>query len=580
MDTSEPQAIPTTRLGYVRRTLARWFEVTTDSREHTLSVMLERHARDAPGYWLQLLLAMGIATLGLVLDSTGVVIGAMLIAPLMGPIVELGMGLATGSGFLAMRSTVRALGSVVVVVGGALIITASLPIHVVTREIAARTAPTVLDLFVALCCALAAAYAVVRPAVETASTAAGTAIGIALVPPLCVVGYGLGTQQVEVARGGGLLFTVNFSAIILFSVLWFRLLGFDTVPVKELEERLLSNGRGQRRMAGTARRLRDMFGARYGRVLRWVMPLMLVATVYFPLRGALEEMAWQARVRASVARLLSAVPMAQSAVRQVVAVERHSVTLRLIVIASPDAAADLERDLQARVAAVAGVVPTVTVTPVPDFESLRASASAVQLPSPVEAPTTLGFQDATHRLGETLRELWPTREAGVLLAWRIVPRGSGIEVELVHLGPPLGAAAPLLTRALRAATRVSLTAVNVAVARGQDAPAESGPRWLPALSDAVRIARHHNLSVCARRPDDATLALSPRLGAVLEAAVAILSALPEARRAMHADQGWGFTLQEGACPTPEPTPSPDAATAADATAPTDAPSTPAPPHPP
>lgn len=572
MDAADPLEVRAARpsLGFLRQRISSWFEVTVGSREHTLEAMLERHARDAAGYWLQVSLAMGIATLGLVLDSTGVVIGAMLISPLMGPIVELGMGLATGSGFLAMRSAVRTLGSVVVVVGGALIITASLPIHVVTREISARTAPTVLDLFVALCCALAAAYAVVRPAVETASTAAGTAIGIALVPPLCVVGYGLGTQQLGVARGGALLFTANFSAIILFAVLWFRLLGFDTVPVKELEERVLSNGRGHHRMASTARRLRGIFGARYGRVLRWAMPLVLVGLVYFPLRGALEEMAWQARVRAGIARLLSTLPMAQSAVRQVVAVERQSVTLRLIVIASPDAAAALERDLRARVAAVAGVVPSVMVTPVPDFTSLQASANAVQHPSPVEAPTTPGFQDTTLHLGEALRELWPAREAGALLQWRIVPRGGGNNLELVHLGPPLGAGAPLLTRALRATTRVDLSVVDIAVARSADAPAEEGPLWLSALGDAVRIAQRHNLAVCVRQPDDATLALSPRLGAVHEAAVAILSALPERQRSLRTDLAWGFALQQDACPTPAAQ-TPDAAVASDANAPADAP---------
>src|SRR5688572_13521671 len=76
------------------------------AREGVVQAMLHRNPREATGYWLQLVVAVGIATLGLVLGSTAVVIAAMLVAPLMGPIVGLGMGLAVGSPFLVLRSTV------------------------------------------------------------------------------------------------------------------------------------------------------------------------------------------------------------------------------------------------------------------------------------------------------------------------------------------------------------------------------------------------------------------------------------------------------------------------------------------
>lgn len=542
-------------VGPLRARLSSLFDVTHDSRERTVAAMLDRHARDSAAYWLQLLLAMGIATLGLVLDSTGVVIGAMLISPLMGPIVELGMGLAAGSGFLAMRSAVRAGGSVGVVVFGAMAVTALLPIHEVTREISARTSPTVLDLFVAQCCALAAAFAVVRPSVETASTAAGTAIGIALVPPLCVVGYGLGTRQAEVARGSALLFTANFSAIILFALLWFKLLGFDTVPVKELEERALSGDRGDRRMARTAQKLRDVFGARYGRVLRVVMPLVLVGAVYSPLRGALEEVAWQERVRAGLARMIAEAPVAQAAVRQVVVIERHTVALRLVVVSSPEQAERLERDLQNRVAALAGVVPSVTVTAVPDYASLRATAAVLQRPAVAEAPAPPTFDETARRVGEALREAWPTREAGPLLQWRLSPEGAGTAVEVTHLGAPLGAALPLLSRALSASVGVRLVARDIPLsAEAVTATTEEGARWLAALSVSVESARRYGLSLCARSPSLAALEARPDLAAIQEAARERLATLPAGRWVFSPSDGWSATLTAGHCPAEEATP--------------------------
>jgi len=73
--------------------------------------MLQPRSGDVAGYWLQLVIATLLATLGLALDSTAVVIGAMLIAPLMRPLVEVAMGLATGSAALTLRASVRTVSS-------------------------------------------------------------------------------------------------------------------------------------------------------------------------------------------------------------------------------------------------------------------------------------------------------------------------------------------------------------------------------------------------------------------------------------------------------------------------------------
>jgi uncharacterized hydrophobic protein (TIGR00271 family) len=185
------------------------------AREPLVASMMRRDAREATSYWFQLIVAVGIATLGLVLGSTAVVIGAMLVAPLMGPIVHLGMGLATGSPYLVLRSGLRVALSIAVATCGSALLTLLLPFHELNAELLARTSPTALDLLTAGFCALAGVYSALRPGSDTATTAAGTSIGISLVPPLCASGYGLGTGAWPVAGGAALLFLTNMVAIVL-----------------------------------------------------------------------------------------------------------------------------------------------------------------------------------------------------------------------------------------------------------------------------------------------------------------------------------------------------------------------------
>jgi uncharacterized hydrophobic protein (TIGR00271 family) len=163
------------RLANLTRRLQHWaaeaVHIDEAGRADTVVTMLANNARRAPGYWIQLVLATGIATLGLVLNSTAVVIGAMLVSPLMGPLVELGMGFAVGSSLLVMRASLRVLLSVGIAIAAAALITMSLPFQEITAEVSARAAPTLLDLLVAMFCALTAAYTTVRPGSDTTAAA-------------------------------------------------------------------------------------------------------------------------------------------------------------------------------------------------------------------------------------------------------------------------------------------------------------------------------------------------------------------------------------------------------------------------
>ncbi|MFL9840042.1 DUF389 domain-containing protein [Sphingomonas sp. ST-64] len=176
-------------------------------------------------YAFMTLMSAGIAVLGLLLSSPAVVIGAMLISPLMGPIIGLGFGLATFDWDEIRSACVSlALGVVIAVLFTALIVLVS-PIQNVTPEIAARTRPNLFDLLVAFFSALAGAYAMIR---GRAGTVVGVAIATALMPPIAVVGFGLATWNWTVFAGSLLLFGTNLITIAVAAAIVARLYGFGS----------------------------------------------------------------------------------------------------------------------------------------------------------------------------------------------------------------------------------------------------------------------------------------------------------------------------------------------------------------
>jgi uncharacterized hydrophobic protein (TIGR00271 family) len=169
------------------------------------------------------MMSAGIAVLGLLLSSPAVVIGAMLISPLMNPILGLGFSLAMFD-FAETRRSLTALvaGTIVAITFTAIIVLAS-PLKASTAEILARTRPNLFDLLVALFAALAGTFAIIRGRGETI---VGVAIATALMPPLAVVGYGLATRNVPVVVGSFSLFVTNLMTIAVSATVVARFYGF------------------------------------------------------------------------------------------------------------------------------------------------------------------------------------------------------------------------------------------------------------------------------------------------------------------------------------------------------------------
>jgi len=218
---------PRIGIDYVLTAFTRWWTIEVAGTVDQAAVIEKRRAEcELTGrYILMVCMSAGIAILGMLLSSPAVVIGAMLIAPLMDPIMGVGFALAVGD-FSWLRKSLR---SLFIGVGLAILFCALLvlfsPIKNVTPEIAARIQPNLFDLMVAIFSAIAGAYAVIR---GREGTIVGVAIATALMPPLAAVGYGLATLNSTVFSGALLLFVTNLTAIALTATAMARGYGFST----------------------------------------------------------------------------------------------------------------------------------------------------------------------------------------------------------------------------------------------------------------------------------------------------------------------------------------------------------------
>lgn len=179
----------------------------------------------SPGYFLFLTLSNLIALFGLITNSAAVVIGAMLISPLMGPILSCGFAFITGDWMIGRKALRKVTLSVAVTLVVAAIATYLSPLHDVTGEILSRTRPNLFDLVIAFFAGIAGAIAICTKK-NYITIVPGVAIATAVIPPLSVAGFGIGTWNFSVAGGGFFLFFTNFVAIIFATAIIFYLYGF------------------------------------------------------------------------------------------------------------------------------------------------------------------------------------------------------------------------------------------------------------------------------------------------------------------------------------------------------------------
>ncbi len=210
-----------------------WWHRHLDSEERQ-RVMAELQIKRQE-HWLfrfstMLTLSVIVAVMGLSADSAAVVIGAMLLAPLMTPV----LATAACISMALFRKSLRSFGVLVVATIGSILLSYVLAALFINgelpREVTSRVAPDIRDLVVALGAGTAGAYATVRK--DASASLPGVAVAVALVPPLGAVGISLEAGNMTFARGAMLLYTTNLAAIVLAGAVVFVITGF--VPPKRL----------------------------------------------------------------------------------------------------------------------------------------------------------------------------------------------------------------------------------------------------------------------------------------------------------------------------------------------------------
>ncbi|WP_337170644.1 DUF389 domain-containing protein [Gemmatimonas aurantiaca] len=197
--------------------LLRSFDLRRDQRDpEAIHEAVEAGVRSAGTNLWVLIFAIFIASIGLNVNSTAVIIGAMLISPLMGPIVAIGYG-AGVSDFELIKRALRTLGLFALIsFSTATVYFLLTPLAQAQSELLARTTPTLWDVLIAFFGGAAGIVALTRR--ETSNVVPGVAIATALMPPMCTAGYGLAQGKLEYFGGALYLFSIN-AVFIAFSTL-------------------------------------------------------------------------------------------------------------------------------------------------------------------------------------------------------------------------------------------------------------------------------------------------------------------------------------------------------------------------
>lgn len=200
------------------------------SKEQIRSTMVEGGHVTGTNMCL-LVLAIFIASIGLNVNSTAVIIGAMLISPLMGTIQATAYGTATSDSVLMVRSLLGFVTQIIISLCTSTLYFAISPLSDKTSELLARTNPTIWDVMIAIFGGLAGIIGVTRK--EKTNVIPGVAIATALMPPLCTCGYSIAHGQWKMLLGAGYLFAANSYFIYLSATIILLVLGVPRVKEKD-----------------------------------------------------------------------------------------------------------------------------------------------------------------------------------------------------------------------------------------------------------------------------------------------------------------------------------------------------------
>ncbi|MEM8807005.1 MAG: DUF389 domain-containing protein [Cyanobacteria bacterium P01_G01_bin.38] len=277
----------------------------------------------SPSYFALIGSSCLIATLGLIISSAAVIIGAMIIAPLMLPIRGFAFAALEGDSDLLRRSSSAiALGTMIAILFSWLVgLLIGIPEY--GPEVLARIKPTLIDLLIALVAGAIGTYAKIKP--QLGDALPGTAIAVALMPPLCVVGLTLSQGQWEYSGGAFLLYFTNLLGINLAGTLVYFFAGYTR-------------------------------STEFSRTLSWAVSTILIALLVIPLALSLQQLIQQAQLEDALQRILVQRPISDrqdiELIKTRILWETEPPAIELIVRAvepiTPDQVETLENTIEAQ----------------------------------------------------------------------------------------------------------------------------------------------------------------------------------------------------------------------------------------
>lgn len=203
------------------------FNTLTERDKNDAIKRLIEESTPRDDFFLLTVLSVLMAVFGLLLDSVAVIIGSMLIAPLLSPILSLSLGIVMADGRLMVRSFMTVAKAIAWAIPAAAVITLLFSSQAglgpeLNGEILSRTEPNILAIAVAVVAGAAASFALIKP--QLSATLPGVAISVAIIPPLAVTGIGLARFDLAMMTDSFILFLINAVAIVFASMIVFSLM--------------------------------------------------------------------------------------------------------------------------------------------------------------------------------------------------------------------------------------------------------------------------------------------------------------------------------------------------------------------
>lgn len=246
------------------------FKIIKNIEHERVITAVDKESSFTPKFFILLIFSTIIATLGLIADNVAVVIGAMIIAPLMWPILGVSLAITRAKHKFFRESLTLLIISIVLSIFVAWAVSLLSPILEINGEILARTNPNIIDLVIALATGAIATYIVLSPQQDSL---AGVAVAAALIPPLAAAGISIALTDFTAFKGALLLFGANLFAIILMSILILALGGLVKLRTEE-----------------------DKFNITMGVIISSAMMVIIAIPLAFVLRDSIDINKQEARI--------------------------------------------------------------------------------------------------------------------------------------------------------------------------------------------------------------------------------------------------------------------------------------------